>query len=142
LFDVPSIFRNKTGLADMKIRTPLVIFLPPLALLANTFDAGAREASACAVVGAESIPFQRATRQNDPGYRTIETASYKGVTFYLKAGHGVARLEGVVLGKLVASTFYSYGRDPKETDSLRLSVRALNGKQVEAQCVDVDSHLP
>jgi hypothetical protein len=126
----------------MKIRTLLIIFLSPLASLANAFDANAQETSACTVVGAESIPFQRATRQTDPGYRTLETASNKGVTFYLKAGHGVARLEAVVLRKLVASTFYSYGRDPKETDSLRLSVRALNGKQVEAQCSNVDSHLP
>jgi hypothetical protein len=120
----------------------LIILLLPFALLASTFDANAQETSACAILGAESIPFQRATRQSDPGYRTIETASYKGVTFCLKAGHGVARLEAVVQRKLVASTFYSYGRDPKETDSLRLSVRALNGKQVEAQCSNVDSHLP
>jgi hypothetical protein len=126
----------------MKIRTLLVIFLLPLVSLASTFDAKAQETSACVVLGAESIPFQRATHQTDPGYRTIETASYKGVTFYLKAGHGVARLEAAVLRRLVASTFYSYGRDPKETDSLRLSVRAPNGKQVEAQCSNVDSHLP
>ena len=125
----------------MKIRTLLVIFLWPVTSLASTFDASAQETSACAIVGAETIPFQRATRQTDPGYRTLETASYKGVTFYLKAGHGVARLEAMVLRKLVASTFYSYGRDPKETDSLRLSIRALNGKQVEAQCSNVDSHL-
>jgi hypothetical protein len=81
-------------------------------------------------------------RQTDPGYRTLETASSKGVTFQLKVGHGVARLEAVVLRRVVASTFYSYGRDPKETDSLRLSVRALNGRQVEVQCSNVDSHLP
>ena len=126
----------------MKIQALLIISLSLLASLANTFDANAQETSACVILGAESIPFQRATRQSDPGYRTIETASYKGVTFYLKAGHGVARLEAVVLRKLVASTFYSYGRDPKETDSLRLSVMVLNGKQVEAQCYNVDSHLP
>ena len=53
----------------------------------------------------------------------------------------MARLEAVIKGKLVASTFYSYGRDPKEMDRLRLSVLAPNGKQVEAQCYDVDSHL-
>jgi hypothetical protein len=143
------LFENASGYSgtrdkapNMKIQALLIIFLSLLASLANTFDANAQDTSACAILGAESIPFQHATRQSDPGYRTIETASYKGVTFYLKAGHGVARLEAVVLRKLIASTFYSYGRDPKETDSLRLSVRALNGKQVEAQCSNVDSHLP
>ncbi len=126
----------------MKIQISLIVLLSPLASFANTFDAGAQEASACFVLDTENIPFQRATRQTDPEYHTIETASYKGVRFCLKAGHGVARLEAVIKRKLVASTFYSYGRDPKETDSLRLSVRAPNGKQVEAQCFDVDSHLP
>ena len=126
----------------MKTQISLIILLSPLASFANTFDATAREASACVVLGTDSIPFQRATRQTDPEYYTIETASYKGVRFYLKAGHGVARLEAASKNKLVASTFYSYGRDPKETDSLRLLVRAPNGKQVEAQCSNVDSHLP
>jgi hypothetical protein len=54
----------------------------------------------------------------------------------------VARLEAIIKRKLIASTFYSFGRDPKETDSLRLSVMAPNGNQVEAQCFNVDSHLP
>ena len=101
----------------------------------------AQKASACVVIGNGNIPFQRATRQTDPEYYTIETASYKDVMFYLKVGHGVGRLEAVIKGKLVASSFYSYGRDPKETDSLRLSVLAPNGKQVEAQCYNVDLHL-
>ena len=129
---------DATRLANMKIQILLIIFLSPLASLSNTFDASAQEISACAVLGTESIPFQRATRQTDPAYHKIETASYKGVKFCLKAGHGVARLEAVIQRRLVASTFYSYGRDPKETDSLRLSVRAPNGKQVEAQCFNVD----
>jgi hypothetical protein len=133
---------TRKGAPNMKSQISLIVLLSPLASLANTFDASAQETSACAVLASESIPFQRATRQTDPEYHTLETASYKGVRFCLKAGHGVARLEAVVRRKLVASTFYSYGRDPKETDSLRLSVRAPNGKQVEAQCSNVDSHLP
>lgn len=126
----------------MKIQISLIVLLSPLASFANTFEASAQEASACVVLGTENIPFQRATRQADREYYTIETASYKGVRFCLKAGHGVARLEAVVKRELVARTFYSYGRDPKETDSLRLSVRGPNGKLVEAQCSNVDSHLP
>jgi hypothetical protein len=101
----------------------------------------AQKASACVVISNGNIPFQRATRQTDPEYHTIETVSYKDVMFYLKVGRGVGRLEAVIKGKLVASTFYSYGRDPKETDSLRLSVLAPNGNQVEAQCYNVDLHL-
>jgi hypothetical protein len=120
----------------------LLVLLSPLASFVEEFESSAQAASACVVMGPENIPFGRATRQTDPEYYTIETASYKGVTFCLKARHGVARLEAVIKKKLVASTFYSYGRDPKETDSLRLSVRAPNGKQVEAQCSDVDAHLP
>jgi hypothetical protein len=126
----------------MKTQISLIVLLSPLASFANTFDATAQEASACVVLGTDNIPFQRATRQTDPEYCTIETALYKGVRFYLKAGHGVARLEAAIKGKLVASTFYSHGREPEETDSLRLSVRTPNGKQVEAQCSNVGSHLP
>ena len=126
----------------MKTQISLILLLLPFASFASTFDTRAQEASACVVVGTDNIPFRPATRQTDPEYYTIETASYKGVQFSLKAGHGVARLEAIIQRKLIASTFYSYGRDPKETDSLRLSVMAPNGKQVEAQCFNVDSHLP
>ena len=125
----------------MKTQISLIVLLSPLASFANTFNAPAQEASACVVLGTDNIPFQRvqgATRQTDGEYRTIETASYKGVRFYLKAGHGVTRLEAAIKRKLIASTFYSYERDPKETDSLRLSVRAPNGEEVEAQCSNVD----
>jgi hypothetical protein len=126
----------------MKIRISLILLLLPFALSASTFDLRAQEASACVVLGLDNIPFRPANWQPDPEYYTIETVSHKGVRFYLKAGHGVARLEAIIKSKLIASTFYSTGRDPKETDSLRLSVMAPNGKQVEAQCYNVDSHLP
>jgi hypothetical protein len=126
----------------MKIHISPIVLLSLLASFPSTGDASAQEASACVVLGTDNIPFRRATRQTDPEYYTIETASYKGVRFCLKAGHGVARLEAIIERKLIASTFYSFGRDPKETDSLRLSVRAPNGKQIEAQCSNVDSHLP
>jgi len=126
----------------MKIHISLIVLFSLLVPFGGTFDANAQEASVCVVLGTDNIPFRRATRQSDPEYSTIETASYKGVRFCLKAGHGVARLEAIIAKKLIASTFYSFGRDPKETDSLRLSVRAPNGKQVEAQCSNVDSHLP
>jgi hypothetical protein len=126
----------------MKTQILLIPLLASFAAFASAFDTRAQEASACVVVGADNIPFRPATRQADPEYYTIETASYKGVRFCLKAGHGVARLEAIIKGKLIATTFYSFGRDPKETDSLRLSVMAPNGKQVEAQCFNVDAHLP
>lgn len=126
----------------MKPQISLIILLLPFASFASAFNTSAQEASACVVVGRNNIPFRPATRQTDPEYYTIETASHKGVQFCLKAGHGVARLEAIIKRKLIASTFYSFGRDPKETDSLRLSVMAPNGNQVEAQCFNVDSHLP
>ena len=126
----------------MKTQLSRIFFLAAFASFASAFDTGAEEASACVVVGTDNIPFRPPIRQTDPEYHTIEAASHKGVRFCLKAGHGVARLEAIIKGKLIASTFYSFGRDPKETDSLRLSVMAPNGKQVEAQCLNVDSHLP
>jgi hypothetical protein len=126
----------------MNLRLSPIVLVLSLSLFANTFDARAQNGNACFILGNENVPFRRTSRQTDPKYHTIETASYRGVTFCLKAGHGVARLEAVIGKKMVASTFYSYGRDPKETDSLRLSVRASSGMQVEAQCSDVDSHLP
>jgi len=78
---------------NMKIHVSQIVLLSLLAAFASTCDASDQEASACVVLGTENISFRCATQPTDPEYSTIETASYKGVRFCLKAGHGVARLE-------------------------------------------------
>jgi len=98
--------------------------------------------TACVLTGQAYAPFTQATTQNDDEYFTIETVQVDGVRFFLKAGHGVARLEAFISNELVSSTFYSYGRSPRQTDKLALEVRAPKGDLVEAQCDFVDRFLP
>lgn len=122
-------------------------FFTTAALIALSIATFSQESSAyeasCVITGTEpTIYFKQATTQNDQEYYSIETATHQGVTFFLKAGHGVARLEAFINKKRTATTFYSYGRDPSETDSLRLEVLAANGKYIEAQCDGIDSRLP
>lgn len=113
------------------------------ALSLATFSSTSFAESSCVIAGTEpTIEFKKATTQNDKEYLTLETVTYQGVTFYLKAGHGVGLLQAFVSNKRVAGTFYSYGRDPANTDSLTLEVLAPNGKYIEAQCDNIDSHLP
>jgi hypothetical protein len=100
----------------------------------------AARTSACVVVteNGDNLPFSKATTQHDHEYATIEVGTTHGLQFLLKAGHGVARLEAAVNGKLVAATFYQTGVD---TDSLRLDALAPNGQLVEAQCDHIDGKL-
>jgi hypothetical protein len=96
----------------------------------------------CVLTGqGDNVPFTATSKNLDKEYAAVSSGTQKGVTFYLRYGHGVARLEAWVKGKLAASTFYRTGVDPKETDSLRLAVAAKGG-EAEAQCEGVDSLLP
>jgi len=105
--------------------------------------ANPKSGSSCVITGTEPVlHFEPAHTQRDREYYTIETAVYRGVTFFLKAGHGVARLEAWMGEKRLSNTFYSYGRDPQETDSLRLAVNSASGEEIEAQCGNVDAYLP
>jgi hypothetical protein len=97
-------------------------------------------ASACVVIAdnGDNVPFTKATVQHDDEYETLEVGAAHGVQFLLKAGHGVARLEATVNGKMVAATFFQTGVD---TDSLRLDALSSGGVMVEAQCDHVDAKL-
>ena len=94
--------------------------------------------TACVVAGAAeggggNRPFAAARDQPDREYATFEKATHRGVTFYLRAGHGVIRLEAWQGKKRLASTFSSSGRNPPAADSLTLEVAGPTGS-VEAQC--------
>jgi hypothetical protein len=91
----------------------------------------------------DNIAFEASNTRLDDEYRTIaRSASLQGVRFYLRAGHGVARLEAWSNGKLLANTFYSTGREPAETDNLRLAVYVgAKNQEIEAQCEGVDALL-
>jgi len=113
------------------------------ALSLATFSNASFAESSCGIAGTDpTIEFKKATTQNDEEYLTLETVTHQGVTFYLKAGHGVGLLQAFINKKRVAGTFYQYGNDPASTDSLTLEVLAPNGKYIEAQCYNIDSHLP
>jgi hypothetical protein len=105
-----------------------------------TSSAAAPRTSACVVIAdnGDNLPFAKATAQTDHEYETLEVGVLHGIQFLLKAGHGVARLEAAVNGKLVAATFYQTGVD---TDSLRLDALGPSGKLVEAQCDHIDTKL-
>jgi hypothetical protein len=116
--------------------------LPVVATVAALVSsADASPAPACVLVDPKNTAFSASKERKDAEYETFEKAQSKRVVFYLRAGHGVARLEAWIRGKLVASTFYSYGRDPKQTDQLSLTVRAPSGALVEAACDGVDARI-
>jgi hypothetical protein len=107
----------------------------------------AATATACVIVNGpkgNNVAFTCTTalaktdKDSEREYAVAETASQDGITFYLRHGHGVVRLEAWVAGKRVATSFYSNGRDPKQTDQLHLELGAANGKYVEAGCHEVD----
>ena len=110
-------------------------------LLMGSAQAKPPAVPACVVVVNPNRPFVVATQQRDREYRTYEQATEKAVTFLLKAGHGVVRLEALVAGEVLAMTFYSHGRAPVQTDRLSLTVRAPDGTYVEAACTGVDVAL-
>ena len=86
-----------------------------------------------------SIIFFDSSVKMDDEYKTYKEVQYDGIAFYLRAGHGVARLEVWVADALVDNTFYSYGRDPKQLDTLILRATTVFGEAVEAKCQDVDA---
>jgi len=97
--------------------------------------------AACVIADDGNIPFKPSQAPLDHQYATYEGINYKGLNFYLRAGHGVARLEAWDGNGIVSASWYSYGRDPKETDSLRLEVRNAAGARVEAQCYGIDARI-
>jgi hypothetical protein len=103
-------------------------------------------AKACLIVNGpndKNVEFELATelakgdKEKYREYSVAERTTYQGITFYLRHGHGVVRLEAWIQGKRVASTFFPSGRDPAYTDHLSLQVRNLKGGYVEAACSDV-----
>jgi hypothetical protein len=67
-------------------------------------------------------------------------AASNGITFYLRAGHGVIRLEAWKNAKLVASTFIQIGNQAPYGDSLSLAVQTSDG-EAEAQCEGVNASV-
>jgi hypothetical protein len=106
-------------------------------------------ATACLIVNGpagNNVAFNRAKsldkadKEKDGEYGVYERGTYKGVTFYLRSGHGVVVMEAWIKGKRVASTFFSLGRDPENTDHLSLEVLGKGG-YVEAACTNTaNSH--
>src|SRR5687767_2079877 len=110
---------------------PLVAFV----LLASVGSSGAQPraapTTACLIVNGpneKNLAFERSTelartdKEKLREYSVAERASYQGVTFYLRHGHGVVRLEAWIQGKRVASTFFPSGRDPAYSDHLSLDI--------------------
>jgi hypothetical protein len=101
--------------------------------------------TACLIVNGPSdknVAFELSTelakgdKEKTREYSVAERATYQGVTFYLRHGHGVVRLEAWSQGKRIASSYFPSGRDPAYTDHLSLEVRNLKGGYVEAACRD------
>jgi hypothetical protein len=98
-------------------------------------------ATSCSIVngpGGKNVPFERATelaRGDKEAYREYaiaERGTHAGVTFYLRHGHGVVRLEAWVGGKRAGMTFFPLAQD--SGDHLSLEVRDPKGGYVEAAC--------
>jgi hypothetical protein len=99
------------------------------------------QASVCTLVGivagkGMSVDFKPATETSDGEYRVYEELSIGGATFYLKAGHGVARLEAYVGEdqKAAAWNRWDDGKAP-----LNLDFRLPNGETFDAECSDLSS---
>ncbi|PWU13839.1 MAG: hypothetical protein C5B49_14045 [Bdellovibrio sp.] len=97
--------------------------------------------SGCVITGTDPVlHFVKSKKRLDDEYETIEAVSYKELSFYLRAGHGVARLEAWNGERILANTFYRVERD---TDSLRLAIYdSSSGEEIEAQCDNLDSIIP
>ncbi|WP_347358627.1 hypothetical protein [Bdellovibrio sp.] len=95
---------------------------------------------ACMVTTNDNVPFKASKEQPDREYATLEKASSNGVDFYLRAGHGVIRLEAWKSGKLMVSTFVQEGNQAPYGDSLNLAIQTSMG-QAEAQCEGMNALL-
>ncbi|CAE80587.1 hypothetical protein AB1A81_12870 [Bdellovibrio bacteriovorus] len=89
-------------------------------------------AAVCTITTSET-PFKASKEQPDREYATLEKGSANGVDFYLRAAHGVVRLEAWKSGKLVVSTFAQEGAQSPYGDALNLAIQTPAGP-VEAQC--------
>lgn len=90
------------------------------------------QASVCTITTNETS-FKASKEQPDREYATLEKGSANGFDFYLRAGHGVVRLEAWKSGKLVVNTFAQEGNQAPYGDSLNLTLQTPAGP-VEAQC--------
>ncbi len=96
--------------------------------------------SACVTFDSKNnnVAFTKTNDQPDREYGSLEKAKSKGITFYLRAGHGVIRLEAWKNGKLLANTFAQEGNQAPYGDSLTLAVQTSAG-EVEAQCDGINA---
>ena len=101
-------------------------------------SAALAEQTACVITTEGNVAFSKSTDQLDREYGTLEKAKSDGITFYLRAGHGVIRLEAWKNGKLVANTFAQEGNQAPYGDSLTLAVHTPKG-EAEAQCDGINA---
>ncbi len=94
--------------------------------------------SACSVIGKEGVEFTKSSKGPAEEYANYENATFKGITFYLRAGHGVIRLEAWKSGKFIAGAWTSGGNEPPHGDFLSLEVQTPQG-YVEVQCDGINA---
>lgn len=104
----------------------LTAFVLSLAPFANA------HAAVCTITTNET-PFKTSKEQPDREYATLEKGSANGIDFYLRAAHGIVRLEAWKSGKLIVSTFAQEGAQAPYGDALNLAPETTAGT-VEAQC--------
>jgi hypothetical protein len=110
-------------------------------VISMTLGASANAAqTACIVTTKGNVPFQVLGEQPDHEYATYEKAVSLGITFYLRAGHGVIRLEAWKDGQLFANSFVQEGNQPPYGDALSLAVRTPKG-EAEAQCIGINAAI-
>ena len=97
-------------------------------------------ANACTVVsGGANVAFKKTSSgPNDREYGTFESGTDGSITYYLRGGHGVVRLEAWEKGKLLAASWLQLTASAPG-DALNLDVRTGTGGSTEAQCLNVTS---
>lgn len=117
----------------MKTRLILVAALLALAGPAQAADV------ACTLVTdkGDNIAFQKSSERLDGEYATYEKGKIDSITFYLRAGHGVIRLEARKAGKLLATAWVQVATQGQDGGTLNLDVRASSTYSYEAQCENV-----
>ncbi|RYZ89454.1 MAG: hypothetical protein EOP06_09330 [Proteobacteria bacterium] len=118
----------------MKIKSSYLL----LTLLFCSAASASAPAPACTLTTTANFPFHKSQQQPDSEYATLEAATSKGVFFYLRAGHGVIRLEAWRSGRIVAATFLQEGKLDVYGDALSLEIQTSKGL-VEAQCENVNA---
>jgi len=111
-----------------------LIMLMTVAISANAAQ------TACIVTTKGNVPFQVSAEQPDREYATYEKAVSLGITFYLRAGHGVIRLEAWKAGQLFANSFVQEGNQPPYGDALTLAIQTSQG-EAEAQCTGINAAI-